>query len=604
MEVFKLIESEIRSYLSDKIEISEGYKFNQYRLVKRLMLYQNRVYPTGKLTKQGDYKQWIDIIQPRIDSEVKNIDFNSSAIQFYSESYKDAGYMILCNLRLREWMKENQQGEELNDSIEEFSSWGNVVWKKVKGGYERVSLKDFYVINQQARTLAETPVIERHIFTQSDLRKKKGVWNDNLEYVIMECGNKGFTKNPEGVMESKETPYYEIYERNGEISERMLFEAQGKEGGDRNKFLLAKIVCAGLRKTEKTDDKKYILFAEPLSEMPYKEAHRGRYKGRWFREGIIEILLDIQTRANEISNQIARGLEWSSKTIFRSKDNLLAQNIITDMENGDVIRSEDLQQIDIRMHGLDQLVADWNRLMETADKLTNSYEIVTGESMPSGTPFRLGAMMNQNANKLYEYIRQKLSLAIQDVFQDWILPDLLKDLKGKDVLRITGDPAMLNRYYDMLVNTWYLKNLLTLPPHGPEVTDAIKQAKRQEIMERPEQLMRLERGWLDEVKPRITVVISGENITMTEDLQTLATFIQLEVDPVRRSALIERAMKRKGIDIEDLPKSPPPPDPAELAAMQQGQGQDPLGATRSKMSMAMQGQLSPNKEMSQTELGY
>jgi len=595
MAIFKLIESEIQSYLTGKVEISEGYKFNQYKLIKRIMLYQNNIYPTGKLTAQGDYKQWIDVSQPRVDSEVKNIDFNSSAIQYYSESYKDAGYMLLCNLALDEWMRDNQQGEELNDAVEEFSSWGNVVWKKVKGGYERVALKDFYVINQQAKTLNETPVIERHIFTQSDLRAKMGVW-DNVENVINDCGNRGFTRNPEGVTESKETPYYEIYERNGEVSEYDLFQAQGKgDGGSKNKYLLAKIIVAGLRRTEKADDKKYILFAQAIGSMPYKEAHRGRYKGRWFREGIVEILFDVQTRANEISNQIARGLEWASKTIFRTQDNLLAQNIITDMANGDVIRSTDLQQIDIRMHGLDQLIADWNRLMDVADKLTNSYEVVTGEAMPSGTPFRLGAMMNQNANKLYDFLRQKLSLGIQDVFQDWIMPDMLKNLKAKDVLRLTGDPAMMNRYYDMLVNSWYVKNLLKMPPHGQEVGDALKEKKRAEIMAEPEQLIRLEEGWLDEVKPRIAVVISGENITMTEDLQTLATFIQLEVDPVRRTALIERAMKRKGIDVEDLPKSPPPPDPSMMA---EGDGTD----TAAKLKMAMKGQMSPNKEMSQKEI--
>lgn len=596
MAIFKIFESEIKSYLTEKVEISEGYKFNQYKLIKRIMLYQNNIYPTGKLTKQGDYKQWIDIIQPRVDSEVKNIDFDTSAIQYYSESYRDAGYMLLCNLALDEWMKDNQQGEELNDAIEEFSSWGNVVWKKVKGGYERVSLKDFYVINQQAKTLNETPVIERHIFTQSDLRKKIGVWK-NVEQVIENCGNMGYTRDPEGVQESKENPYYEIYERNGEVSEYDLFQAQGKEGGSKKKYILAKIIGAGLKKSSPNDKGKYILFAEALGSMPYKEAHRGRYNGRWFRVGIIEMLFDIQTRANEISNQIARGLEWASKTIFRTQDNLLAQNILTDMENGDVIRSTDLQQIDIRMHGLDQLIADWNRLMDSADKLTNSYEIVTGESMPSGTPFRLGAMMNQNANKLYEYIREKLSLGLQDVFQDWIMPDMIRNLKAKDVLRLTGDPAMMNRYYDMVVNSWYVKNLLKMPPHGEEVAETLKAKKREEIMKNPEQLIKLEDGWLDGVKPRITVVISGENISMTEDLQTLATFIQLEVDPVRRTALIERAMKRKGIDVEDLPKSPPPPDPSQMGM--EGEGGPGVG---SKLKMAMQGQMSPNKEMSQKEL--
>ena len=126
-----------------------------------------------------------------------------------------------------------------------------------------------------------------------------------------------------------------------------------------------------------------------------------------------QLLFDVQTRANEIGNQIARGLEWASKTVFRSSDKVIAQNILTDLSNGDIIKSNDLQQIETRMQGLDQLIADWNRNLQVADQLANSFEIVTGEAMPSGTPFRMGALLNVNATKLFDFIREKLGLALQ-----------------------------------------------------------------------------------------------------------------------------------------------------------------------------------------------
>jgi len=564
--IFGQIENEIQSYLEDFVEISEGYKFSQYRLIKRIMLYANQVLPKGKLDAQGNYKYWIDIIQPRIDSEVKNVDFDTKDISFWSESKEDAGPMLICNLALKEWMRNNDQATQLNESVEEGAGWGNVVWKQVKGGYDRMNLKDFYVINQQARTLNETPVIERHLMTQSDMREKKGIWS-NVEEAIKECGNKWFSVPAEsGIRESKQTPYYEVYERNGEVCEYDLYEAMrlaGKEvegEGSKDKYVLAKIVAIGLKYGD-SNGKKIILYADTLPGVMsdfYKEYHRGRYNGRWFRVGIYELLFDIQTRANEISNQIARGLDWASKTIFRTQDNLIANNIMTDMRNGDVIKSTDLQQVEVRMRGLDQLIADWNRLMAAADRLCNSYEVVAGESLPTNTPFKLGALINQNANKLFDYIREKMSIAFQEVFTDWIMPDITDDLKQKDVLRLTGDPEMLNRYYVMLVDEWYAKNCLALPPHGPEVTASIKAAKLQELSKNKEAIVRLEKGWLEDVQPRISVIISGENIDLASNMQTLATFIQLEGDPVRRTALIEQAMRLKGMDVASLPKTPPP----------------------------------------------
>ena len=560
MKVFKLFENEITDYLTKDFEISENFRFSQYKLIKRIVLFANMIYPKGKIDKQGNYKYWIDIISPRIDSEVKNIDFDTKDIVLYSESRKDAGIMLLCNLSLRQWLRDNGKSEEINDAIEEGSGWGNVVWKKIKGGFEKIDLKNFYVINQTAKSLEDTPVIERHILTQSYLRTKKGVW-ENIDEVIKNCGNKFFSTTPQGTTEEKETPYYEIFERNGEVSQEALYEAMGKKGGSPDEFVLAKIICAGLRNGE--GGAKYILFAKEISEMPYKEYHRGRYNGRWWRLGIYELLFDIQTRANEISNQMAIGLSWASKTIFKSSDNLLRRNILKQLNSGSIIKTLDLEQVNVRMEGADQLIADWNRLMITADKLCNSYEVVTGESMPSGTSFKLGNMINQNATKLFDFIREKLALSLQSVFQDWIVDDLISNLKRKEVIRLTGDEEGIYQLYEMMINGWYINNLLYLPPHSKEQAMEIKQTKFKEVLDSPEKYIKTEKDWLDGVKSRVSVVISGENVNLTKELENLASFIQLETDPVRRSALIDIAMEKSGVDTRSLPRTMPMQQPAQ-----------------------------------------
>jgi len=554
----KSIQREIQNYINGQVEISEGYHFSAYKTIKRIMLYQNCIYPTGKIDSQGKYKYFFDIASPRIDSEIKNIDFDTKDVAFYSEIPKDFLPVFISNIALKDWMRENKQSVRINDAIEQGTSWGNVAWKKIKGGYEMVDLKNFYVLNQTARTLEDSPVIERHILTQSELRAKSDIW-ENIDDVIETCGSKTISAVKDGIEQEKSVKYYEVYERNGEISEKDLREAQGKTGGREDKYLLAKVIVAGLE--DEAGAK--VLFAEEINEMPYKEYHRGRYHGRWFRQGLQEILFDIQTRANEIGNQIARGLEWSSKTIFSSSDKLIQKNVLTDMRSGDIIRAENLQQVSTRMQGIDQLIADWNRLMEHADKLCNSYEVVTGESLPSGTPFRLGAMMNQNANKLFDFIREKLGIALESVYEDWVLPEILKDLKKKKIIKITGDNEILNKYYEMVVNGWYIKNLPMLPPHSQEQADMIKAQKMEEIKARPEQYLKLEKTLWDNFKPRIRVIITGENVNLLAELETLQTFIQLEQDPVRRTALIEKAMKLKGIDAESLPKTPPVPMPTQ-----------------------------------------
>src|SRR3990167_6237737 len=171
------IEDEIHGYLESTIDVGERIGYSQAKLVRRIGLFEGGTYPDGKFDSRGDYKFWYDISSPRIDAEVKNIDFDSRNVEAYSSRPNDALLDLIVNLKLREYLRNTGQAEELNSAIEEGSGWGNAVWCKIKDDYEREDLRNFYVINQTAPSLDDTPVIKRRQFTQKALREKRGVWN-------------------------------------------------------------------------------------------------------------------------------------------------------------------------------------------------------------------------------------------------------------------------------------------------------------------------------------------------------------------------------------------------------------------------------------------
>lgn len=560
------LETEIRLYLTGFVPLSPNNNYSQARLINRISLFENHIYPTGKFTKRKEYKYWFDIISPRIDAEVKNIDFDTRDVFIYSPRKGDDFPDVIMNLKNKEYMRGSGQSEEINSAVEEGSGWGNVLWKKIKGGYERCDLKNTYIINQTAENIDQTPVIERHQYSHSDLIEKSGVWA-NLKDVIRDCKSKTYKESIDVQGQQTTVPYYAIYERNGEVSLKDLKEAKGEEvqDGDEDIFVLARVIGAGLQDDQKGVTIKYIVFADTLKGKMsdyYKEFHRSRYKGRWFREGLYELLFDIQTRINKIGNQISQGLSFASKVIFYSQDKLIVQNILTDMNNGDIIRAQAIQQVNVRMEGFDQLANEWNRLIQLANDIANSREIVTGESLPSGTPFQLGRLLNTNANKLFEFIREKLAIPFTQMFEQWIIPDLISELKSQDVVRLTGDSTMMQRLYEMIAHDWYIRNLLAFPPHDVEAAQVFENAKIEELKKKPQILIENIKAAFDGYKPHAQVVITGENATLAEDLQTIGSFIALETDPVRRTALIEMAMRKKGIDVGSLPKSTPQLPPA------------------------------------------
>lgn len=569
MKICQQIADELAEYKNGEIEISEGARHSEYRLKKRIFLYYNQTYAEtsyleNKVDEDGNYLYWYDIISPRVDSEVKNIDFDSKNIEISSERSKDMFLVGVSNLRLKEYLRTSGEGEELNSAIEEGSALGNVVFKKVKGGKERVDLRNFYVLNQGAETLDQSDVIERHVFTQAQLRAKKGTW-ENVDDVIKYCGDTNVSETQESQPSDVKSLKYVIYERNGFVSLAALKEAQGKEftTEDEETYVLAKVIIP-----EKQKGEKYVLFAEELKGKKmsdvYKEFHRGRYRGKWWREGLVEVLMDPQTRANEIGNQIARGLEWASKQFFSSPDRLVYQNVLSDMRSGDIIQAKELRQVDVRMQAFDQLIADWNRNIQLANELANSREVVQGENMPSGTPFRTTGLLNQNANKLFDFIREKLGLVLTDVFEEWIVPEMLKELKAEDVVRLTGEPDSLKRLYNVVAECYYLKATVRLPAHGDDVRDAIIAKYVEELSSRPQVVVTGLKYALADFIPNVSVVITGENTNKDKRMASYSTFIQFEADLVRRSALVEEAMKLDGIDVAKLPKTPPAPPPQQM----------------------------------------
>lgn len=571
--LYKRIENEITSYLTQSIEISPGVKFSQEALIKRLYKFKNRDLSGSKINSDLSYNYYFDIISPRCDSEIKNLRLDTKNIMVFSQNpIKDFAVVFLSNATLKKWMAEKGEDIKLKSAVEEFVANGNIGFKKVAGGYETVDPLNTFITNQKAETIDDTDIIERYPSMTASQIKRMEKWDQNVaDTVIEKLGSKTFQATEKTAPIDTTAKRYEIFEYTGEVNEKEFNEAKGiEEEGDPNKYFLAKVITAGLRQNHTGD--KFTLFAEKLDYDKklsdyYIYAHRSKYEGRFWRVGMYELLFDHQVRANEIGNQLARGLEWASKVVFRSKDATVLQNIRADIDNGDVITTDDLSQVDVRMRGMDQLVADWNRVTSDADRLANSFEIVRGENLPSGTPFRMGLLMDQNAGKLYIFLRQKISLPYKRVFREWILPELLKSMKGEDVFTFTGDTDILDQLREILVNNWYAQNLVAIGPHTKEVADAIKEEKLEESKRIDPTIKNAAKIW-EGVLPRLFVTITGENYDLSEQIQDLISLVKLEQDPERINWILDQIYRVRNIPIPPRkPKQPVSPQAPEQALM-------------------------------------
>src|SRR3990167_2725985 len=113
MQIIGRIEDEVHEYLNGTIEIADGVQYSQHRLVRRIALFENKTYPTGKTDKQGRYKYWYDIIGPRRDSEVKNLRVDSKHFLAFSDMpRKDFSAVFIANASIKQWMWDTGYAEQ------------------------------------------------------------------------------------------------------------------------------------------------------------------------------------------------------------------------------------------------------------------------------------------------------------------------------------------------------------------------------------------------------------------------------------------------------------------------------------------------------------
>lgn len=365
---------------------------------------------------------------------------------------------------VKKWFREEQFYKTLNDVSEGEATYGSQVWKKTylkdKTKLEESRLENLR-FDQYAKTIRKTDVVELHELTRRELYEKKDVW-DNVQELLDENKEK-----------------YEIWEFNG------YWEEDGKPK-------LKKYYGSGF------GDKYRELWKEDIDESPYYDFHLGRYRGRWLRVGVVERLFKLQERANQLVNQNAQVTEIASLLLFKtaqSGDSL--GNILTQAENGQIIGSDDLEQIGISNTGLNLFIQEMQMIENQADTLCLTPRIIQGESSPSNTTFRGMAVMSSSAKSAFTAYHQDLGEGIAEILLKDIFPREADRWAKEPFIEIAEDDSDIEMYDKAMLE--YLKKQWLLDGKGP-VTEGVIQLLQEDLAEKLEKVGRkviMDKNWIN-----------------------------------------------------------------------------------------------------------
>lgn len=498
-----------------------GYEFSQRELLIDIDMAYNSVYKNGKYDKQGQRKTFLNVVRFYVQVALKNTDIDTKNFVFTPSDYSTENIWAVWFFKRQfsNWLKGSEFGKTINDLLYDFNKYGSCVAKKTKDNITRVPLRSLRC-DQSAETLLAgvkggTPLILEHDMS----------YIDYSEYAVYE---------PLDPYEGKR----KVYEMYSYMSKGNLLNLQNETATEKDykEFVLTMAILMPAKKKD-NDGKEavngyseQVCFVEQIDELPFKEAHSEKIDGRWLGLGNVEKQLENQLARNTSANLRKRSMLWSSKHIGYTQGDALGKNLVKNVEDGEILQvglNGQISMLDTASRGLNDFTQDEQIWEDNGQKQSFAFESASGESMASGTPFRLGAMLSNSVMSYFDRQKEIFGLFLQDVYEDQLIPIFKK--RAKDDIAVIGSTdegyhLLKDMFISYNVNEFYTK--LALDPNVFEYNipsqEEVLASITKDITKSPYLYPNLTKDLYKNAKYNINLNITGEAIDAA-DKETLTT---------------------------------------------------------------------------------
>src|SRR3990167_6191937 len=480
--IYDLIKTEEESFQLD-IQIANNWLWNFRTHIEKSVSYKNSQY-----TKGSADRPFKNITRPILNLQYRAEGFDVKDIHLYVDDVKNYHKSLLVRKFHDRWARENNVDEFIDKLVESYVDYGGVLIKNLNvPAHEVVAWQTIAFCDQTG--FLNGPFAIKHQFSPEQLRKvgKEGKW-ENIEQVIALA--EPTRDQPQSNIQENQTPgkYIEVYEVHGCFPAYWLYpkeEYGDREYGDgeygKDDYFNQLHVCT-FYKDEKGEKHGIWLFKGKEEEFPFKLLLRDEIYGRALGLGGAEEIFSPQKWINYDVIRIRDLLDAACKIIFKINDPTFAnRNKISNMNNLEIVALEDgkdITQIDTAPRNLnlfERAMVDWE---QNARNISAAGEGIQGEQPPSGTPFKLQELVTAEAHSLHEYRKGKIAKFVEEIYRDWILPHLVKEIKDGSEFIAELDVEDLQFVADKLADNLAQKAIKDSLLNGilltPELVEEIK----------------------------------------------------------------------------------------------------------------------------------
>ena len=536
------------------------YEFNQNETLNLIDFYSNSKFESGNLDVDGTEKLFLNVSSFRADVASKQVDLDTKNFTFVPEEGHGVWGAYMANKEFTQWAKDNYFGELTNDVVEQYPKYGTVVLKKVGKELAIVPLKTLR--NQQ---------------DAEDLKTARFVIEEHADMTLSEMEEMPDWDTSEVAIE-KHDDTLTVYERYGRVPLKWYNEMKNLPSENIEDWESIDVMCAlTIEKPENDDGEETgaVLFLEAVDERPYEEVHWKRQQGRWLGIGEIETQFENQVARNMFANFRRKLGIWSSRKIFQTADTEVAKNLITQVQDGDVLQvspNGQISPVDMSSRNIAEIQSAEASWEENSNQKSFTFEVATGEALPSGTPFRLGVVLSNAVNSHFNLKREKLGLFFTRVVFNFVLPIFENDTSKEHTISLFADEegvgALREAFITQQVNQ-KIKDEVLDNGRLPNV-----ELLRADIEERVRggkfTFVKIKKAFYKDIKYKVIFDPTGESVDLPQKIETLTTLyqsMQQTQDP-RAESVLAKLLALTGENIEALAQGAPQQDPNQPVGQQ------------------------------------
>lgn len=522
--------SDIKSaYEGNSLEKIEGLQRSQYKVIKMCEFYSDSKY-TGAYLGNKKYigesqvdVPFYNIVNYRVTLAKTATDLDIKDIQIISDNPEHQVESMLLNREAYEWMKESEFSVILNKMGITRPKYGGYLVKKFfdKDGKLMIDVVRWTNVWTDQKNILGGPIVEKHPLSPVDLMAKRKVW-DNTEEVLKAFKKIKAVDRPNSIDVYETVGYFPIAVYKDSVQEEASEE-------DEYNFSLQRYYVADL------DSKKYLLYSEELSGelTDYYEYLSWEDNGYGLGRGVIEDSEEAQVWTNDAVIEESFAMRLAGRVGLKTTSKKLGNNILAH-DHGKIYELEDNKDINsfnLAPSALGQYQNQINKWNSQADNGTSSYNSITGEQPPSGTPYSQTALLNQVASKPFDYKREEWGIHLTKIFNKWVIPYLIKKLYKEHILvsefseteleMIDESFANFNSN-DAIIEETILGNIVEPNEQGMLIDHYkkhIKKSGKKRFLEIPE-------GYFDGIEAKVTVLTTGEQKNKAVILQSLSEIMK------------------------------------------------------------------------------